>query len=74
MSRFVVLLVWMLTSGCALRASNLPPETRMSYLENDVVKVGVDLNRGGAIVYLSRGGGPNLINNFDLGRQVQLSF
>lgn len=46
----------------------------MSYLENADVKVGVDLNRGGAIVFLSRGGGSNLINNFDLGRQVQLSF
>lgn len=46
----------------------------MSYLDNAEVKVGVDLNRGGAIVFLSRGGGDNLINNFDLGRQVQLSF
>lgn len=46
----------------------------MSYLQNAEAKVGVDLNRGGAIVFLSRGGGDNLINNFDLGRQVQLSF
>lgn len=46
----------------------------MSYLANEETKVGVDLNRGGAIVFLSRGGGENRINNFDLGRQVQLSF
>lgn len=46
----------------------------MSFLENGVVKVGVDLHRGGAIVFLARDGGSNLINNFDLGRQVQLSF
>lgn len=46
----------------------------MSYLDNAEAKVGVDLNRGGAIVFLSRRGGDNLINNFDLGRQVQLSF
>ncbi len=46
----------------------------MSYLTNAEAKVGVDLYRGGAIVFLSRGGGGNLINNFDLGRQVQLSF
>lgn len=46
----------------------------MSYLENAEAKVGVDLNRGGAIAFLSRGCGDNLINNFDLGRQVQLSF
>lgn len=47
---------------------------QMSHLDNGVVKVGVDLQRGGAIVFLSRDGGENLINNFDLGRQVQLSF
>lgn len=46
----------------------------MRYLSNAETKVGVDLNRGGAIVFLSRAGGGNLINNFDLGRQVQLSF
>lgn len=46
----------------------------MSFLENDSIKAGIDLNRGGALVYLTRAGGENLINNFDLGRQVQLSF
>ena len=46
----------------------------MSYLDNGTLKVGVDLNRGGALVFLARNGEPNLINNFDLGRQVQLSF
>jgi len=51
-----------------------PQGAHMSYLVNPEAKVGVDLSRGGAIVFLSRGGGDNLINNFDLGRQVQLSF
>lgn len=51
-----------------------PQGAHMSCLDNAEVKVGVDLNRGGAIVFLSRGGGDNLINNYDLGRQVQLSF
>ncbi|MEM7601404.1 MAG: hypothetical protein AAF357_08305, partial [Verrucomicrobiota bacterium] len=51
-----------------------PNGAKMSYLENPLIKVGVDLNRGGAIVFLSRDSGSNLINNFDLGRQVQLSF
>lgn len=46
----------------------------MSYLDNGVLKVGVDLNHGGAIVFLARDGGRNRINNFDLGRQAQLSF
>ncbi len=52
----------------------MPPGARMSYLENGVIKVGVDLTHGGAIVFLARVGGANLINNFDLGRQVQLAF
>ncbi len=52
----------------------IPAGARMSYLDNGRVKVGVDLSRGGAIVFLARAGEGNLINNFDLGRQVQLSF
>lgn len=48
---------------------------RMSWLENDRVKLGVDLERGGAITFLADAkDGANVINNFDLGRQVQLSF
>jgi hypothetical protein len=48
---------------------------RMSWLENDRIKLGIDLDRGGAITFLSAAkDGANVINNFDLGRQVQLSF
>lgn len=48
---------------------------RMSWLENDRLRLGVDLDRGGAITYLAAAkDGANVINNFDLGRQVQLSF
>jgi hypothetical protein len=54
--------------------SQVPKDARMSWLENEVIKVGVDLSRGGAIVYLGEIGGENLVNNFDLGRQVQLSY
>lgn len=49
-------------------------EPRMSYLENAEVKVGVNLAIGGAITFLSHRGGPNMINSFDWGRQVQMSF
>jgi hypothetical protein len=55
-------------------STQVPQNAAMSYLDNGVVKVGVDLNHGGAIVFLSHDGGDNLINNFDLGRQIQLSF
>ncbi|MFM1769165.1 MAG: hypothetical protein RJA22_1694 [Verrucomicrobiota bacterium] len=52
----------------------VPVGRRMSYLDNGHVRVGVDLNHGGAIVFLARAGDSNLINSHDLGRQVQLSF
>ena len=54
--------------------SGVPPWARLSVLDNGQVRVGVDLEHGGAIVFLSRDGGANRINNFDFGRQVQLSF
>lgn len=48
---------------------------RMSWLQNDQIKLGVDLDLGGAITFLADvKDGQNVINNFDLGRQVQLSF
>jgi len=48
---------------------------RLSWLQNDRIKLGVDLDLGGAITFLaSVKDGANVINNFDLGRQVQLSF
>lgn len=49
-------------------------EPRISFLENEQVKVGVDLNLGGAITWLSPKGGENRVNNFDYGRQIQLSY
>lgn len=47
----------------------------MSYLDNGVVKVGVDLAKGASITYLSVSGtSSNVINGHDLGRQVQQSY
>ena len=51
------------------------PFSGVSYLDNSVVKVGVDLTKGGSITYLSKSGTTdNVINNHDLGRQVQQSY
>jgi hypothetical protein len=49
---------------------------RMSYIENQRLRLGVDLNLGGAITYLAPATNHNLnlINSHDWGRQVQLSF
>ncbi len=50
-------------------------EPEMRWLENDRIKVGVDLNMGGSITSLvGKSDGRELINNFDLGRQIQMSF
>lgn len=47
----------------------------MSWLENDRLKVGVDLKMGGSITSLiGKSDGRELINNFDHGRQIQMSF
>lgn len=46
----------------------------MSYLDNGVIRIGVNLEAGGAIAYLSKSGDDtNLVNNWDWGRQVQMS-
>jgi len=49
---------------------------QMSFLANDKIKVGIDLAKGGAITFLAdlTRGPENMINSFDLGRQVQMSY
>ncbi len=50
------------------------PAPQMSYLDNGQLRVGVNLAMGGAITYLAQSGGKmNLINHFDLGREIQMS-
>lgn len=47
----------------------------VSYLDNGVIRIGADLTIGGAITYLSASGSDeNMINSYDWGRQVQMSF
>ncbi|WP_300603112.1 hypothetical protein [Niabella sp.] len=46
----------------------------MRYIDNGIIRLGIDLNLGGAITYLSEKGKPNMINNWDWGRQIQMSF
>ncbi|MBV9850350.1 MAG: hypothetical protein JO250_11805 [Armatimonadetes bacterium] len=47
----------------------------MSYLDDGRIRLGVDLGLGGAITYLSRAGSDvNVVNSFDWGRQIQMSF
>ena len=46
----------------------------MKYLDNGKIKIGVDLDLGGAITFLAPAGKKNMINNYDYGRQIQMSF
>ncbi len=48
---------------------------KLSFLDNGVIKVGVDLEQGGTITWVSTSGTErNVINAHDRGRQIQLSF
>ena len=50
-------------------------EPKMSYLDNGVIRLGVDLNLGGSITYLSKSGTEaNVVNSWDFGRQIQMSY
>jgi hypothetical protein len=60
---------------CLVAAGRKDHTPEMSYLDNGVVKLGVDLNLGGAVTYLSRAKEDfNIINSWDWGRQVQMSY
>jgi hypothetical protein len=50
-------------------------ESKMSYLDNGKIRLGVDLSKGGAVTYLANvETRENLINSWDWGRQIQMSF
>ncbi|MCK4871787.1 MAG: hypothetical protein KAS72_03580 [Phycisphaerales bacterium] len=52
-----------------------PTWSDTSFLDNGVIRIGVDLDRGGAIHYLSESGSSSsVVNVYDLGRYVQQSY
>ncbi|MBC3788625.1 hypothetical protein [Spirosoma utsteinense] len=60
-------------TGTTPSPSPVAPPKRL-FVANDKVKLGIDLNMGGAITYLSEASSTvNMINNVDLGRQLQTS-
>ncbi|MCC6157293.1 MAG: hypothetical protein IT350_04515 [Deltaproteobacteria bacterium] len=60
----------------ALLLVGCPEPKKMSYIDNGVIKIGVDLNMGGAITYLAdyRNHDINLVNSADQGREIQPSY
>jgi hypothetical protein len=80
-------LVWILIAGLVVQysvaASSGVPSGRydfgkdpMRYLENDRLRLGVDLSLGGAVTLLEdkKNGNVNMINSHDWGRQIQMSY
>lgn len=58
--------------GGGLPGQQQPSAQKRLFLANDKVRVGIDLNMGGAINYLAEAGSSeNMVNNPDLGRQIQ---
>ena len=55
-----------------------PAEAQIQYLDNGSIRLGVDTSKGGAIVVLqpsgTLGSGSNVVNTFDLGREIQQSY
>jgi hypothetical protein len=50
------------------------PQHNVSCLDNGTIRIGVNLDAGGAITHLSKSGdSTNLVNNRDWGRQIQMS-
>jgi hypothetical protein len=64
-----------LLSAVLVAAAPKDHKPKMSYLDNGTIKLGVDLNLGGAVTYLSKSKEElNVINSWDWGRQVQMSY
>lgn len=59
----------------AASANKRIDESKTQYIDNGTIRLGVNLALGGAITYLADSKtGKNLVNNWDWGRQIQMSF
>ena len=63
--------------ACVSSSSSLPraaADDSFVFISNGLIDVGIDATRGGSIGYLgtSGAGGRNLVNTFDMGREVQV--
>ena len=69
LAAIVIVLSLGMTGGC-------PRQDEMNYLDNGVIKVGVNLDKGGSITYVAEYNNQevNLINSADLGREIQQSY
>lgn len=49
-------------------------EKNIKFIENEFIKLGFNMELGGAITYFSEHGKENMINSHDWGRQIQMSY
>jgi hypothetical protein len=63
-------------NGCARLSCTSVPSDRYEYVQLGSLKVGIDMSRGGSISYMSSNAthGLNIVNAYDMGREIQLSF
>lgn len=60
---------------CSASFAVEPKFSGMSYLDNGEVRIGINLDIGGAITWVSESGSEeNIVNSYDWGRQIQMSF
>lgn len=71
--RSVIVLIAIVAALATVRSAGADP---MSYLDNGVIRLGVDLGKGGTITYLAASGpaGVNVVNSHDNGRDVRQSY
>ena len=70
----VILALVPIVSSSASAREKFDP-TQLEFIDNGTIKLGVSKDLGGAITYLSKSGSnENVINNYDWGRQIQMSF
>lgn len=67
----LVFSIMLIISTCSLYGAS---DSHMLFIQNEKIKVGIDLSIGGAITHVSRINGPNMINSCDWGRQIQQSY
>ena len=72
----LLLLAMLISSmGSAVSGQQTFDAAQIKFIDNGTIKLGVSPDLGGAITYLSKSGGrDNIINNWDWGRQIQMSF
>jgi hypothetical protein len=71
----IVLAFFSFSIRVSFAAPSTQPLSGISYLDNGSIRLGVDLDLGGAITWLSTSAdNANLVNSWDLGREIQMSF